>query len=98
MIALCNGERSSKKGKMGKVKNEYFLKEKERKLKKLQERKEKQAAANVQREEKRRKAYKPPKESPSSSIGNNYNVKSVDVDSLKTKIKKASLSSKKTMK
>ena len=77
---------------------EYFLKEKERKLKKLQERKEKQAAASVQREEKRSKAYKPPKESASSSIDNKYNVKSVDVDALKAKIKKASLSSKKMLK
>merc|ERR1712062_859673 len=43
---------------------EYFLKEKEKKLRKLQDRKEKQAAASVQREEKRNKAYKPPKENP----------------------------------
>merc|ERR1712025_848274 len=41
---------------------EYFLKEKEKKLRKIQERKEKQAAASVQREEKRNKPYKPPKE------------------------------------
>merc|ERR1712029_391118 len=43
---------------------EYFLKEKERKIKKLQERKERQAESAVKREEKRNKAFKPPSEKP----------------------------------
>lgn len=68
---------------------EYFLKEKEKKLRKLQDRKEKQAAASVQREEKRNKAYKPPKET--AAIDSNKNQEStLDVDALKAKIKKAS--------
>ena len=71
---------------------EYFLKEKEKKLRKIQERKEKQAAASVQREEKRNKAYKPPKE-----VSQNDKKKqddTLDVDALKAKIKKASSKSK----
>jgi len=67
---------------------EYFLKEKEKKLKKLQERKEKQAAASVQREEKRNKAYKPPKENPLQPGSSKQS--SLDVDALKAKIKKSS--------
>jgi len=67
---------------------EYFLKEKEKKFKKLHERREKQAAANVDREEKRNKAYKPPKEnSVSISDANKDKSKSLDVDALKAKIK-----------
>jgi ribosomal RNA assembly protein len=71
---------------------EYFLKEKEKKLKKLQERKEKQAAASVQREEKRNKAYKPPKENPLQPGSSKQS--SLDVDALKAKIKKSSKASK----
>jgi len=71
---------------------EYFLKEKEKKLRKIQERKEKQAAASVQREEKRNKAYKPPKEV--SQIDKKKQDDTLDVDALKAKIKKASSKSK----
>ena len=71
---------------------EYFLKEKEKKLRKIQERKEKQAAASVQREEKRNKAYKPPKEF--SQIDKKKQDDTLDVDALKAKIKKASSKSK----
>lgn len=71
---------------------EYFLKEKEKKLKQLQERKEKQAAATVQREEKRNKAYKPPKENPMQPGSSKQS--SLDVDALKAKIKKSSKASK----
>ena len=72
---------------------EYFLKEKEKKLRKIQERKEKQAAASVQREEKRNKAYKPPKENTQLDKKKNQSS-SLDVDALKAKIKKASSTSK----
>ena len=71
---------------------EYFLKEKEKKLRKIQERKEKQTAASVQREEKRNKAYKPPKEV--SQIDKKKQDDTLDVDALKAKIKKASSKSK----
>lgn len=71
---------------------EYFLKEKEKKLKQLQERKEKQAAASVQRDEKRNKAYKPPKENPLQPGSSKQS--SLDVDALKAKIKKSSKASK----
>ena len=71
---------------------EYFLKEKEKKLRKIQERKEKQAAASVQREEKRNKAYKPPKEI--SQTDKKKQDDTLDVDALKAKIKKASSKSK----
>ena len=72
---------------------EYFLKDKEKRLKKLQERREKQAEATVKRDEKRNKAYKPPKEQ--SAAGKNINKNSdkpLDVDALKAKVKKASVS------
>lgn len=70
---------------------EYFLKEKEKNLKKLQERRDKQAAASVKREEKRNKAYKPPKELAVAANGaGKHKENSLDVDSLKAKIKKAS--------
>ena len=68
---------------------EYFLKEKEKKLRKMQERKEKQAAASVQREEKRNKAYRPPKENTQLEKRKNQ-ANTLDVDALKAKIKKAS--------
>ena len=71
---------------------EYFLKEKEKKLRKIQERKEKQAAASIQREEKRNKAYKPPKEI--SQTDKKKQDDTLDVDALKAKIKKASSKSK----
>ena len=71
---------------------EYFLKEKEKNLKKLQERKEKQAAASIKREEKRNKAYKPPKEIPMTSSSASKNKSTpLDVDALKKKVKKGSV-------
>ena len=72
---------------------EYFLKEKEKKLRKMQERKEKQAAASVQREEKRNKAYRPPKENTQPEKRKNQ-ANTLDVDALKAKIKKASSTAK----
>ena len=78
---------------------EYFLKDKEKRLKKLQERREKQAEASIKRDEKRSKAYKPPKERPIINNGaDTSNTKSLDVDALKKKIKKASFSSGKMKK
>ena len=72
---------------------EYFLKEKEKKLRKIQERKEKQAASSVQREEKRNKAFKPPKEN-TRTDKKNTQESTLDVDALKAKIKKASSTSR----
>ena len=72
---------------------EYFLKEKEKKLRKIQERKEKQAASSVQREEKRNKAFKPPKEN-TRMDKKNTQESTLDVDALKAKIKKTSSTSR----
>ena len=67
---------------------EYFLKEKERKMKKLQERKERQAESAVKREEKRSKAFRPPSEKPAKKSAKAKD--SLDVDAIKDKVKKAS--------
>jgi len=74
---------------------EYFLKEKERKIKKLQERKERQAEAAVKREEKRNKAFKPPSEkaaTKAAAAGTDKAGKKsdLDIDAVKAKVKKVS--------
>merc|ERR1719391_1821844 len=67
---------------------EYFLKEKERKMKKLQERQEKQAESAIRREEERNKAFKPPKEKKAKKP--ERMKKDLDVDAIRDKVKKAS--------
>jgi len=69
---------------------EYFLKDKEKKIKKLQERKERQAEAAVKREEKRNKAFKPPSEKAASKAADKANKSDLDIDAVKAKVKKVS--------
>ncbi len=65
---------------------EYFLKEKERRLKKQMERKEKQAQSAVARDEKRAKSFKPPKEKDESDKSAKANEDKLDLDALKAKM------------
>ena len=64
---------------------EYFLKEKERRLKKQMERKEKQAENAVKREEKRNKSFKAPVE---KEVEKKSEQKEIDLDALKAKMDK----------
>ena len=64
---------------------EYFLKEKERRMKKQAERKEKQAENSVKRDEKRNKSFKPPIEKDQEK---NTEKKELDLDALKAKMDK----------
>nr|XP_039254816.1 KRR1 small subunit processome component homolog [Styela clava] len=80
---------------------EYFLKEKERRHKKLEERKAKEIDSAIKQKQKREKAFIPPKEpTPSKSALNQTkiaikrNSNDVDIDSLKKKIKKAKVTKK----
>ena len=75
---------------------EYFLKDKEKKIKKLQERRERQAESAAKREEERNKAFRPPsekKKKTSTDGGTGASDKSKalqDVDAIRDKVKKAS--------
>ena len=77
---------------------EYFLKDKEKKIKKLQERRERQAESAVKREEERNKAFRPPsekKKAKTSTDGpgagaSNKSKALQDVDAIRDKVKKAS--------
>ena len=76
---------------------EYFLKDKEKKIKKLQERRERQAESAAKREEERNKAFRPPSEKKKAStdgaVGGGAGSKSKalqDVDAIRDKVKKAS--------
>lgn len=76
---------------------EYFLKNKEKNIKKRQEQREKQAEAAVKRSEKRKKAFVPPVEQPSTSSAEKSSEKDVDMEdiqAIKNRVKK----SKKKMK
>lgn len=65
---------------------EYFLNKEQKKSKKQTEKQEKQKEAAKRRDEKRQQAFVPPEESiPTKSTKNN----SIDLESLKTKIKRA---------
>merc|ERR1711963_905899 len=66
---------------------EYFLKEAERKAKKNAEKKEKQAAAEGSRQDKREKSFKAPNENKKKAAKTESN--DVDIKSLKAKVKKA---------
>ena len=72
---------------------EYFLKEKEKRLKKQIERKEKQAEAAVKRDEKRQKSFKPPSEE--NSVKTESKKHELDMDALKAKMDKQAKKKKK---
>lgn len=67
---------------------EYFLKEKERRIKKQLERKEKQAAAATKREEKRSKSFKAPIEKDAGKANVETKATGLDLDALKAKMDK----------
>jgi len=73
---------------------EYFLKDKEKKIKKLQERRERQAESAAKREEERNKAFRPPsekKKAKASTDGASDKSKALqDVDAIRDKVKKTS--------
>ena len=74
---------------------EYFLKDKEKKIKKLQERRERQAESAVKREEERNKAFRPPSEKKKAKTdggagASNKSKALQDVDAIRDKVKKAS--------
>merc|ERR1711981_340687 len=70
---------------------EYFLKEKERRLKQQIERKEKQAEVAVKRDEKRQKSFKAPDEGKNNVKTTTESKKhEIDMDALKAKMEKQS--------
>ena len=78
---------------------EYFLKDKEKKIKKLQERRERQAESAAKREEERNKAFRPPSEKKKAKVtstdggtggASNKSKALQDVDAIRDKVKKAS--------
>merc|ERR1712226_823414 len=73
---------------------EYFLKEAERKAKKNAEKKEKQAEAVGKRQNKREKSFKAPNENKKKKVDKTESTE-VDINSLKAKVKKAQLKTKK---
>merc|ERR1711892_91654 len=68
---------------------EYFLQEQERRAKKSSEKKEKQADSEVKRKEKREKSFKPPNETKKKKVSEES--KDVDINKLKSKVKKAQM-------
>ena len=75
---------------------EYFLKEKERRLKQQIERKEKQAEAAVKRDEKRQKSFKAPDEGKNNVKTTTESKKhEIDMDALKAKMEKQAKKKKK---
>lgn len=71
---------------------EYFLKQKERRIKKLQEQTERQAQAALRREERRSKAYQPPSEDRTVGSSGSRDNNELDVGQLKKKLKQKSKS------
>ncbi|XP_031566418.1 KRR1 small subunit processome component homolog [Actinia tenebrosa] len=69
---------------------EYFLKEKERRLKAQEERKSKQAEADVKRKAAREKAFVPPvEETKTTSKPNKNESEKIDIEAFKKKVKSA---------
>ncbi|XP_053319651.1 KRR1 small subunit processome component homolog [Spea bombifrons] len=68
---------------------EYFLKESQKKRKKLEETKAKQAEAVTKRQEERNKAFIPPKEKPMTKPKKASTSNKIDVNAIKEKVKKA---------
>lgn len=67
---------------------EYFLKEKERRIKKQMERKEKHAEAAAKRDEQRKKSFKAPVEKSHTNPDKNQSKSDLDMDALKAKMDK----------
>merc|ERR1719221_638145 len=67
---------------------EYFLKEKERRIKKQMERKEKHAEAAAKRDEQRKKSFKAPVEKSHTNPDKNQSESDLDMDALKAKMDK----------
>ncbi|XP_030304921.1 KRR1 small subunit processome component homolog isoform X2 [Calypte anna] len=68
---------------------EYFLKERQKKQKRVQEIKAKQADALKKRQEERNKAFIPPKEKPVMKTQKASTEKKIDVEAIKEKVKNA---------
>ncbi|KAM6321168.1 KRR1 small subunit processome component homolog [Aegotheles albertisi] len=68
---------------------EYFLKERQKKQKRMQEIKAKQADALKKRQEERNKAFIPPKEKPVVKTKKASTEKKIDVEAIKEKVKNA---------
>ncbi|XP_034259509.1 KRR1 small subunit processome component homolog isoform X1 [Pantherophis guttatus] len=68
---------------------EYFLKESQKKRKRIEEIKAKQAEAISKRQEERNKAFIPPKEKPVVKPKKTTTETKIDIDAIKEKIKKA---------
>ncbi|KAJ6651423.1 hypothetical protein lerEdw1_020996 [Lerista edwardsae] len=68
---------------------EYFLKESQKKRKRVEEIKAKQAEAVSKRQEERNKAFIPPKEMPAVKPKKASSETKIDIDALKDKVKKA---------
>ncbi len=68
---------------------EYFLNEKEKRVKKATERKQKEEESKVNRQEKRSKSYNAPKEKPYVPAENSSTSKDIDVSEFKKKVKNA---------
>ncbi|XP_064022371.1 KRR1 small subunit processome component homolog [Pogoniulus pusillus] len=68
---------------------EYFLKERQRKRKRMEEIKAKQADAVKKRQEERNKAFIPPKEKPAVKTKKASTEKKIDVEAIKVKVKNA---------
>eukprot|EP00079_Xenopus_tropicalis_P023179 XP_012815368.1 PREDICTED: KRR1 small subunit processome component homolog isoform X2 [Xenopus tropicalis] len=68
---------------------EYFLKESQKRRKKLEEVKTKQAEAVTKRQEERNKAFIPPKEKPITKPQKASTSAKIDVNAIKDKVKKA---------
>ncbi|XP_075788186.1 KRR1 small subunit processome component homolog isoform X3 [Pelodiscus sinensis] len=68
---------------------EYFLKESQKKRKRVEEIKAKQAAAISRRQEERKKAFIPPKEKPAIKPKKASTETKIDIEAIKEKVKKA---------
>ncbi|XP_068018475.1 KRR1 small subunit processome component homolog [Melanerpes formicivorus] len=68
---------------------EYFLKERQKKRKRMEEIKAKQADAVKKRQEERQKAFIPPKEKPAVKTKKASTEKKIDIESIKEKVKNA---------
>ncbi|NWR63491.1 KRR1 protein, partial [Bucorvus abyssinicus] len=68
---------------------EYFLKERQKKRKRVEEIKAKQADAIKKRQEERNKAFIPPKEKPAVKTKKASTEKKIDVEAIKEKVKNA---------
>ncbi|OPJ80354.1 KRR1 small subunit processome component homolog [Patagioenas fasciata] len=68
---------------------EYFLKERQKKRKRMEEIKAKQADATKKRQEERNKAFIPPKEKPVVKTKKASTEKKIDIEAIKEKVKNA---------